>query len=170
MSANTSASQGSVNGSEPRGSGRTVWYAVVIVIIVIVIVGSVYYYESTLVPPAGSTTQLTLYEGEISTTEYGFGNSAITLTSNPGPTITLTAGQRYTMTVHNVGTMQHNWAIVDAKSTTANVLWSAVTPATNPGSSGQVTFTAGSAGSYYYICQVPGHVALGLWGTVIVNP
>jgi plastocyanin len=74
------------------------------------------------------------------------------------------------MTIHNVGTMQHNWAIVNAKSSTAAVLWGAVASPINAGSSGQVTFKAGTAGSYFYICQVPGHVALGLWGTVTVNP
>jgi len=66
--------------------------------------------------------------------------------------------------------MQHSWAIVDAKSTTANVLWTAATSGIDPGATSQVTFKAGSAGSYFYICQVPGHVALGLWGTVTVNP
>ncbi len=155
--------------STPKRSNRKLLYALVVVIVIIVVIGAVYYYETTLTPP-GSGTPLTLYVGEISSSEYGFGNTASSLTSNPGPTITLTAGQTYTMTVHNVGSMQHSWAIVDAKSTTANVLWSAATSGINPGSSGQVTFTAGSAGSYFYICQVPGHVALGLWGTVTVNP
>ncbi len=156
--------------STPKRSNRKLLYALAIVIVIIVVIGAVYYYETTLTPPAGSSTPLTLYVGEISSSEYGFGNTASSLTSNPGPTITLSAGQTYTMTVHNVGSMQHSWATVDAKSTTANVLWNAATSGINPGSGGQVTFTAGSAGSYFYICQIPGHVALGLWGTVTVNP
>jgi plastocyanin len=156
--------------SAPKKSGRKLLYALVIVIVAVIIIGSVYYYETTLPPPAGSGTLITLYEGEITSTSYGFGNTSTTLTSNPGPTITLTAGQTYTMTVYNVGTMQHNWAIVDAKSSTANVLWGAVTSPINSQSSGKVTFKAGPAGNYFYICQVPGHVTLGLWGTVVVNP
>ena len=151
-----------------KGSSK-LWYLVAIIAVVIIIAGAVYYYEVTR-PPNNPGTSLTLYEGEISSNAYGFGTSANSLQSNPGPTITLTAGQKYTMTVHNVGTMEHNWAIVDAKSTTANVLWGAVTPAALPGASGKITFTAGPAGSYFYICQVPGHVDLGLWGTVTVNP
>ena len=151
-------------------SSRKALYALVVIIVVVVVIGSVYYYETTLAPPAGSGTQLSLYVGEITTSQYGFGNAANSLTSNPGPTITLTAGQTYTMTVNNVGTMQHTWAIVDAKSSTANVLWGAVTSTINPASTSQVTFKAGPAGSYFYICQVPGHVSLGLWGTVTVNP
>jgi len=156
--------------SVPKKSSKTLLYALVAIIVAIVIVGSVYYYSTTLTPKAGSGTPITLYEGEITAATYGFGNSPNTLTSDPGPTITLTAGQIYTITVYNVGSMQHNWAIVDAKSTTAKVLWGAVTPAINAGTSGQVTFKAGSAGSYFYICQVPGHVVLGLWGTITVNP
>jgi uncharacterized cupredoxin-like copper-binding protein len=152
-------------------SSRKALYALVLIIIAVVVIVSVYYYQTTLTPPAGSGTSLSLYVGEVTTSQYGFGNTASSLTSNPGPTLTLTADQTYTMTVHNVGTMQHNWAIVDARSSSANVLWGAVVAsAINPGSTGEVTFKAGSAGSYFYICQVPGHVSLGLWGTVTVNP
>ena len=149
---------------------RKLLYALVVVIVAVIIIGSLYYNETTLAPPAGSGAPLTLYEGEITSTAYGFGNTSTSLTSNPGPTISLTAGQTYTMTVYNVGTMQHNWAIVDTKSSTAKVLWGTVTSPINAESSGQVTFKAGSAGNYFYICQVPGHVALGLWGTIVVNP
>lgn len=146
------------------------YYIAAIVIIVIVIIGGIYYYETTQNPPANSSTPLTLYVGEISSTSYGFGETASALTSNPGPTLTLTAGHAYIMTVHNVGTMQHSWAIVDAKNSSANVLWNSATQGINPGLDAQITFTAGSSGSYFYICQVPGHVELGLWGTVTVNP
>ena len=154
----------------PKKSNRNLLYRLIIVVIVIVIIGSLYYYETVLPQSTVSGTPLTLYIGEISSQTYGFGSTANSLTSNPGPTLTLVAGQTYTITVHNVGTMQHNWATVDHKATNANVLWAAVTPFINAGSSSQVTFKAGSAGNYVYICQVPGHIALGLWGTVVVNP
>ena len=79
-----------------------------------------------------------------------------------------------TVNFHNAGTMSHDWALVDSKSSTANVQWSAqIGSASNPispGGTGSVTFTVGSAGTYYYICQVDAHVALGMWGTVTVNP
>ena len=65
-------------------SNRRLWYALAVVIIVIIIIGSVYFYEITLTPPAGAATPLTLYVGEISATEYGFGNAANSLSSNPG--------------------------------------------------------------------------------------
>jgi uncharacterized cupredoxin-like copper-binding protein len=144
-------------------------YTLIAILIAVIIIGSVYYFETTQTPKAGSGTPIVIYVGEITTTAYGFGNSSSTLMSNPGPTLTLTAGQTYTMTVYNVGSMQHNWAIVNAKSTSANVQWGAVTAPINAGASGEVTFRAGQAGNYFYICQVPGHVEKGLWGTVIVT-
>ncbi len=149
-------------------ANKKLGYILAGIIVIIIIVGAVYYYETTLNP--GSSESLTIYVGEISSTSYGFGQSANTLTSNPGPTITLTAGKTYTMTLYNVGTMQHNWAIVGAKESNATVLWNSAISATNAGSNAKVRFEAGPAGNYYYICQIPGHVALGLWGQVIVNP
>ncbi len=147
---------------------KKVLYVLAAAIVVIVVIGAVYYYEATLT--SSSAMPMTLYVGEVSSTAYGFGNTSNTLTSNPGPMITLKAGQSYTVTVHNVGTMQHNWAIVDTKSSTATVLWNSATSFINPNSDAKVTFQAGSAGNYFYICQVPGHVALGLWGSITVNP
>jgi uncharacterized cupredoxin-like copper-binding protein len=117
-------------------------------------------------------TSKTIYSGEVSTSTYGFGNSASSI-SSPGPTLTFTAGESVTMTLQNAGTMQHDWAIVSTKSSTGTVLWGAqIGSASNPvaaGGSGSVTFTVGSAGDYYYVCQVDGHVALGMWGNVHVN-
>jgi len=158
------------NEDEMPKKSRKALYAAITIVVAAIIILSTYYFGTNQTPNAGSGTPLTLYVGEITNTEYGFGNTSTNLTSNPGPTITLTAGQTYTMTVHDIGTMQHNWAIVDAKSSSATVLWGALTSPINEGSSGRVTFRAGLAGSYFYICQVPGHVALGLWGTIIVNP
>jgi plastocyanin len=165
--------------STPKKSGNTLWYIIAIVVIVIIIVGAVAYYETN----KGSSTPtnatpLTLYEGELanptSTNVYGFSTSSgsSSLTS-PGPTLQLTSGTTYKMTVYNIGAMGHNWAIVNAESSTASVQWGAIIrSSSNPipaGSSDSVTFTAGSAGTYYYICQIPGHVTLGMWGTVIVS-
>ena len=119
-----------------------------------------------------TTIQVTLYAGEVSTSQYGFGNSSSTITS-PGPTLTFHSGDVVNMTVQNAGTMQHNWAIVDQKSSSANVLWSAQigTPNSplNAGQNKSVMFTVGNTGNYYYICQVDGHVALGMWGNVVVQ-
>ena len=133
---------------------------------------SIFILSAFLAVSQAQTSSKTLYAGEKSTSVYGFGNSATSI-SSPGPTLTFTAGETVTMTLQNVGTMNHDWAIVSTKSSTGTVLWNAqIASAASPvaaGSSGSVTFTVGSAGNYYYVCQVDGHVALGMWGNVVVQ-
>jgi plastocyanin len=176
----------------PKKRSNTSWYIAAAVIIIIIIVGGVVAYEytrpsspssspspsasaSASVSPSSSpaTTTLNIYAGEVSSSTYGFGTSASSITS-PGPTLTFTAGEKVTVDFHNVGTMAHNWAIVATQSSTAAVLWGAeIQSGSNPvlpGDTASVTFTVGSAGNYYYICQVDAHVALGMWGNVVVNP
>ena len=118
------------------------------------------------------TVQMTIYAGEVSTSQYGFGTTSTSIMS-PGPTLTLHTGDVVNLTLVNVGTMPHSWALVDNKSSTANVLWNAhVGSASDPiqaQKSGSVVFTVGNAGNYYYICQYDGHVALGMWGNVVVE-
>lgn len=119
-----------------------------------------------------ATVQVTIYAGEINTSQYGFGNSSTTITS-PGPTLTFHSGDIVNVTLQNAGTMAHNWAIVETKSSTGTVLWNAqIASSSNgvpDGQSESVTFTVGNSGNYYYICQVDGHVALGMWGNVFVE-
>jgi uncharacterized cupredoxin-like copper-binding protein len=122
-----------------------------------------------------AATQIDIYAGELSSSSYGFGTTASSISSNPSPTLTLTSGETYTVILHNISTQSqsHNFAIVDTKSATGNIQFNAIIGSTSnpvaPGSIGQVAFTAGSAGNYYYVCQVDGHVALGMWGKVVVN-
>ena len=40
---------------------------------------------------------------------------------------------------------------------------------TNQYQSAQVSFTAGYAGEFYYICQYPGHAAKGMYGKIIIG-
>ncbi len=149
---------------------KTGLIAAVVVVIIVIVVGVAAY--ALLYKPGGggAFNGTDIYAGD---NPYGFGASSSNIGS-PGPTMTFKAGQTVTITLHNSGAMTHNWAIVDAKSSTANVLWNAqIGSASSPiaaGATGTVTFTVGSAGSYYYICQVDGHVALGMWGVVTVNP
>jgi uncharacterized cupredoxin-like copper-binding protein len=118
------------------------------------------------------TVQVTLYAGQISTSQYGFGNSSSSLTS-PGPTLTFHVGDVVKVTVNNVGTMLHSWEINTQNSTRGQVLFNSdINPNTYIalGQSGSVTFTvSGNAGNYYYICPVPGHAQLGMWGNCIIE-
>jgi len=123
--------------------------------------------------PPKPNVSTTLFAGEVSMMQYGFGNSATAITS-PGPPLTFKVGDVVNMTVFNAGTMPHNWALVSANQTSASVLFGAkIDSGTNPipvNETGSVTFTVTKAGDYFYICQVPGHLQLGMWGNVVVNP
>ncbi len=149
-------------------ASRNLWIGIGIVIIVIIVVGGVaaYYYTQM-----GSSPGPT-FSGDIYAKDFGFGFSSSSQTS-PGPTLNLVLNQQVTVTFHNLGPSAHNWAIVQTKSTTAPVMFGAqVASAQNPiasGGAGSVTFTPNATGSYYYICQVSGHVDLGMWGSVVVS-
>lgn len=119
------------------------------------------------------TVNIVLYEGEISGSKYGFGNSSNTLTS-PGPTLRFTTSDVVNITVLNVGKMPHAFAITDAPQTGATVLFNTAIGSANnplqPGQEGTVIFTPNNAGSsFYYICPVPGHAESGMYGSVVIT-
>jgi len=126
---------------------------------------------------AGSTpisnVQVTLYAGEISNTVYGFGNSSTSLTS-PGPTLIFKIGDVVNMTLVNAGRMPHNWALVNTNETDGAVLFNAQIVSENvplqTNQTGSAVFTVTKSGSFFYVCQVPGHLQLGMWGNVVINP
>jgi uncharacterized cupredoxin-like copper-binding protein len=116
---------------------------------------------------------IVLYEGEISATKYGFGNTSTTLTS-PGPTLRFNLTDVVNITVINVGMMPHAFAITNAPKTGSTVLFNAeIGSASNPlqsGKQGSVIFTPNNAGSsFFYICPVPGHAEVGMYGSVVIN-
>jgi FtsP/CotA-like multicopper oxidase with cupredoxin domain len=122
------------------------------------------------------TVDITLYGGPVSSgasATYGFGYTADNITS-PGPTITLHDGDTVTVTFHNTDTqLPHSFAVTTGKSDTAPVLFNSTTnPGTyvQPGATATVTFTVNdNVGNNYYICVVPGHVDLGMWGNCIIE-
>lgn len=146
--------------------GGAIAIAVVILLAALVIPG-------VTTASTSSNVNITLYEGQVSSDLYGFGYSANSLES-PGPTLTFKVGDVMNVTVTDVGQLPHNWAIVSANQTSAPVQFNAqIRSASSPlqqGDSGSVVFTVTKAGDFYYICQVPGHVGLGMWGRVVVNP
>jgi plastocyanin len=124
--------------------------------------------SNTNLPP---TVNIVLFEGEISATKYGFGNASTTLTS-PGPTLRLNSTDVVNITVVNVGNMPHAFAITKVPKTGASVLFGAEIGASSylePGKQGTVIFTPNNAGSFYYICPVPGHAEIGMYGSVVIS-
>jgi len=141
--------------------------------ILILLSGAVLAGVGTPPPLPQPNVSMTLYAGEVNLTQYGFGNSSTSITS-PGPTLTFTVGDVVNMSVFNAGTMPHNWALTSSNDTSATVLFGAkIDSGSVPipvNETGSVVFKVTKSGNYFYICQVPGHVQLGMWGNVVVNP
>ncbi len=164
------------------------WYAastiVVIVIIVVAVVLAYQYSQPNIggqttptpppVSPTGQTVTISIYSGEITPNSYGFGSSPSNITS-PGPTFTVKTGTTVTIDFSNAGAMVHNVAVVTEKTDgSGNLAFtnSAVGSGMNPlppAGRGSTTFVASQPGEYFYICQVDGHVSLGMWGYFIVT-
>jgi nitrite reductase (NO-forming) len=117
------------------------------------------------------TVNIVLYEGEIAPTKYGFGNSS-NLLSSPGPTIRFNMSDVVNITVVNVGSMPHAFEISNAPKTGSTMLFNAEIGANSylsPGKQGTIIFTPTKVGSFYYICPVPGHAELGMYGSVVIT-
>lgn len=104
-------------------------------------------------------------------------------------TLTATAGQQVTINFKNTSSaQQHNWVLVKGGESEASAIANggltaglaadylpadkanilANTKVLNGGETGSVSFTAPGAGTYLYICTVPGHYPL-MQGTLTVN-
>ncbi len=119
------------------------------------------------------TVMITIYGGEVSAQKFGFGLSKGNITS-PGPTLKFKTSDVVQITFVNAGKYPHAFMVTDVPKSTGNELFSAAIASgsqpLSPGQSGKIVFTPNKAGSYYYICPVPGHAELGLWGNITVTP
>ncbi|MDE1829370.1 MAG: multicopper oxidase domain-containing protein [Thaumarchaeota archaeon] len=102
---------------------------------------------------------------------YGF-NAPI---GSPGanPEVDVKVGDKIVFSVTNGGKSFHAFAITASTSGPGPAIdGTTIGTADNPmkpGQSGTVTFIPGSAGTYYYICAVPGHRELGMEGKIVVG-
>ncbi|MGQ0376819.1 MAG: plastocyanin/azurin family copper-binding protein [Nitrososphaerota archaeon] len=89
------------------------------------------------------------------------------------PEIIVKSGDSVTIKATNNGKSFHAFGVVTNPEDFNSVVWnSAIHSASNPlkpEQSGEVTFTAGAPGTYYYICTVPGHSIQGMQGKFIVE-
>jgi nitrite reductase (NO-forming) len=89
------------------------------------------------------------------------------------PDIKVKSGDSVTIKVKNAGKIFHSFGVVtDPEDPATLVSGTAIRDANNPlkpGEGGEVTFTAGAPGNYYYICTVPGHALQGMKGNFIVE-
>lgn len=91
---------------------------------------------------------------------------------NHNPTINANVGDKLVFDVKNSGKSFHAFAITDSDTgpgpaIDGTTIGTADNPM-HPGASGEVTFVPPKAGTYYYICAVPGHRELGMEGKIIV--
>ncbi len=139
------------------------------IVVVAMIFATVYAYYTTLGTTAIAGVTITLYAGPVtgSSTKWGFGNSSTTIIS-PGPSLTFHVNDTVGVTLDNSdSTMPHGWQIVNSLSD-LTVQFGATIGPINAGASAAVIFTITKAGNFTYICQVPGHIQLGMWGNVSV--
>jgi len=124
------------------------------------------------VAPTGNKVEFTVsFVMSKDLSKYGFD----ALAGEPGnnPDIKVKPGDTVTIHVKNDSKSFHAFGIVVDPENPSDVLWNSAVATPDqpmkPGESKDVTFVAGAAGTYHYICTVPGHAALGMDGKFIVG-
>ena len=102
---------------------------------------------------------------------YGF-NAPVGQTG-ANPEVDANVGDKIVFDVTNGGKSFHAFAVTDSESGPGPAIeGTAFGTADNPmkqGAEGKVTFVPAKAGTYYYICAVPGHRELGMEGKILVK-
>ncbi|MDE1818940.1 MAG: multicopper oxidase domain-containing protein [Thaumarchaeota archaeon] len=92
--------------------------------------------------------------------------------SDMNPTVQASVGDKIDFHVTNKGKSFHAFAVTSSATGPGPAIdGTTVGTADNPmkpGTSGEVSFVPSAAGTYYYICAVPGHRELGMEGKIIV--
>src|SRR5574338_126115 len=90
------------------------------------------------------------------------------------PEVHANVGDKVEFVVTNKGKSFHAFGVTaDAEGFEGIIPGTEVNTANNPikpGQGGKSSFVASKEGTYYYICTVPGHRALGMEGKIIVGP
>ena len=121
-----------------------------------------------------STIRINLNLGEVELSgPYGFALEDGKINS-PGPQIVVKVGDVIIISITNIGQLPHNFAIVAEPAEGADALFnSQIGSGSSPvvaGETGTVTFTIGQAGTYSYVCQVPGHATIfEMFGSFLVE-
>ena len=94
------------------------------------------------------------------------------------PTISVERGANVTVHFSNIDSLPHSFVVVAqgppyGADPPAAALPGAETPmamdGTMAGENASASFTASTAGTYYYVCHVPGHASAGMYGTFNVR-
>ncbi len=120
--------------------------------------------DSSPAPTATATTAATTTEPAgsavvIAMSEWRFGPAAVNLA----------AGTEVTVELRNDGALLHEWALLSAEIADEGGFGDElviVRRAVNAGAIDTVTFTVPAAGTYQFVCPIPGHFAQGMEGTL----
>jgi plastocyanin len=112
--------------------------------------------------PVATTTATATPSTTTTTTGEGVTINLVDIAFNPSE-VKIPAGTDVTITLVNQGAAPHNFSITDHNN--PNVPNLNVSVDVNPGETKTVTVNA-SAGTYYFFCNVPGHEAIGMFGTL----
>lgn len=94
------------------------------------------------------------------------------------PTIEVPAGANVTVHYSNIGSIAHSWVLVaGAPPYEAEPPELAIPGAASPmphmgqasGENATFAFTATPAGTYWYVCHIPGHAAGGMYGKFVIK-
>jgi nitrite reductase (NO-forming) len=90
------------------------------------------------------------------------------------PDVTASVGDKIEFVVNNHGKSFHSFGVTEAAEGFEGIISGTEVASANnplkPGSGGKSSFVPTKEGTYYYICTVPGHRALGMEGKIIVGP
>ncbi len=122
--------------------------------------------------PETGRVEIIIEGGEISVSKYGYAIKGQELQA-PGPELRVKVGSLVVVTFINIGQLPHTFAVANEKKFDAEPLWDAQigtpTSPVQPKQQSSISFTPKKPGEYYYICQVPGHIQLGMWGKFVVE-
>jgi nitrite reductase (NO-forming) len=135
-----------------------------------------------VVGPKGEAPQAAAPTGVSHTFDLNFVESSdfktLTFNALPGeeghnPEVKVKSGDTVTIKSANNGISFHAFGVVSNPDDVGSIVFNSAIGSMNnpikPKEAKEVTFTAGAPGSYYYICTVPGHAALGMKGTFTVE-
>ncbi len=90
-------------------------------------------------------------------------------------TLSVASGVNVTINFENTGALEHSWVLISnsvdpVDADESDALAGASTGVLSGGTSKTITFSAPPAGTYTFVCTVPGHAAGGKIGILTVTP
>ncbi len=116
--------------------------------------------------------EIVIIAGELGN-NFGFKTDTESVITSPGVEINLKEGDIVRIIFLNEGEVPHSFAITGQPESTALTLFKSdiggPSSPIQPGATSETIIILDKPGTYYYVCTVPGHTTLGMYGTLIVE-